>query len=232
MDDGLGGMKEKFSLRRGAYMFNLEACFIGEQISLLGLKAGAEVCDVGSSSEHYRCIVQPYIDYYIFRPLRSAGARITYTDGFKEPGVDLVVDLSQSNNGQLNPYRMRFDLLIAANIMEHVSDRGVLLDNIYELLKSGGHAIITVPHKFPFHPFPLDTMFRPTADELGGLFLPERWDVLAKKKIVDKVDFPLFLNKFKYYSEALIRRLFGRHITINIYDVGPYEVSCVVVRKK
>ena len=30
--------------------------------------------------------------------------------------------------------------------------------------------MVTVPHKFPYHPDPIDTMFRPSPNELVGLF--------------------------------------------------------------
>jgi hypothetical protein len=38
------------------------------------------------------------------------------------------------------------------------------------LIPDGGRALITVPNRFPYHPDPIDTGYRPTTKEISSLF--------------------------------------------------------------
>lgn len=39
-----------------------------------------------------------------------------------------------------------------------------------DLIPQNGYLILSVPNAFPYHPDPIDTLFRPTVDELVALF--------------------------------------------------------------
>jgi SAM-dependent methyltransferase len=49
-------------------------------------------------------------------------------------------DLTAAQNGKA------FDTIICLNVMEHIKDDHVVLDNFYKALTPGGRAIILVPH--------------------------------------------------------------------------------------
>ena len=49
--------------------------------------------------------------------------------------------------------------------------------HITDLTKPGGLAIVSVPKAYPFHPDPIDTMYRPTLSELEALWRDD-FDVL------------------------------------------------------
>src|SRR5205085_4736707 len=52
----------------------------------------------------------------------------------------------------------------------HVTDRQIVCAAIWSLLPPGGFLILTVPYRFPYHEDPIDTMFRPSVEELAQLF--------------------------------------------------------------
>ena len=55
-------------------------------------------------------------------------------------------------------------------MLEHTRSREVLAGLILDILPEGGYLFVTVPHRFPYHPDPIDTLYRPDADELVRLF--------------------------------------------------------------
>jgi SAM-dependent methyltransferase len=159
-------------------MLAAEARWVGARIRALGLGAGATVIDVGSSSEAFRCLVQPHIDYEIFRPLREAGARIVHVDARAEAGVDVVADVTDPA-AIPDELRGAGDVVISASMLEHVPRRERAVAALRELTRPGGHLVLTAPRRFPRHRDPVDTGFRPTAEELaaelgGGFEVTER----------------------------------------------------------
>jgi uncharacterized protein YbaR (Trm112 family) len=48
------------------------------------------------------------------------------------------------------------DSIICTNVLEHVADERVCLDEVARVLKPGGHVYISAPFIFPTHPDPLD----------------------------------------------------------------------------
>jgi hypothetical protein len=51
-----------------------------------------------------------------------------------------------------------------------VTDPSTLADRLQTLVPVGGYLIVSVPHRFPYHPDPIDTLFRPELGELHALF--------------------------------------------------------------
>lgn len=56
-----------------------------------------------------------------------------------------------------------WDVIIAEQVLEHVRDPQRALDNIFNMLRSGGFTLITTPFLIKFHPYPYD-FCRWTAD--------------------------------------------------------------------
>src|SRR5581483_3920515 len=60
--------------------------------------------------------------------------------------------------------------LLCCNVLEHVADPALLCAKLEHIVSGGGYLIVTVPNRFPYHPDPIDTMFRPELEELAELF--------------------------------------------------------------
>jgi SAM-dependent methyltransferase len=141
-----------------------EATWMGQAILRTGLVAGARVLNVGSSTGRFRTVEQPWVDTKVFEPLRDLGVDVVHLDLKPAEGVDLIGDL-------LDPafrdgLKGGWDVAICSNLLEHLEDRASLLEVLPVLVKPGGWLVVTVPCRFPFHPDPIDTMYRPDPGEL------------------------------------------------------------------
>lgn len=145
-------------------MFVDESIWIREALEGAHLRAGATLLDIGSSTLAFRTQVQPYIDRNVFAPLRAAGVRISHLDARADPGVDIVADVTK-----LDGVDRTFDVVLCTNLLEHVTDRRDTLDNVRRVVAPRGLLVLTVPLRYPIHPDPIDTGYRPTAAELVAL---------------------------------------------------------------
>jgi hypothetical protein len=138
----------------------------------LGAVAPSEVfpmCNVGSSTKAFRTQQQPWIEQLIFRPAGLRGGSVTHLDMKAAPGVDLVMDLA-AREFQAVVSRMQFKSVFCSNLLEHVIQRDAICRTLLSIISSGGYLFISVPFRFPYHPDPIDTRFRPNVEELAALF--------------------------------------------------------------
>jgi hypothetical protein len=146
-----------------------EAQWLGRHLRSLNAKDISPLCNIGSASEEYRRVVQPYIDTEIFAPAQQRGIAVLHVDAKQEAGVDLVGDLTDPTF-LVELARRKFNAAMCCNLLEHVTDRPIICDAIMSMLPPGGYVIVTVPNRFPYHEDPIDTMFRPNVTELAALF--------------------------------------------------------------
>jgi SAM-dependent methyltransferase len=145
-------------------MFLSEALWIKEVLAKLALRKGQKVLDLAASTEAYRCLEQPYIDFYVFKPLRDQGINICYVDAKKDKGVDIAIDLMEPlDHTSLNNSA---DVILCCSLLEHVADRALILSHIDNILRENGVLILTVPYRYKYHPDPIDTMYRPSLSEI------------------------------------------------------------------
>lgn len=150
-------------------MLKNEAVWIGNELGKLPLKKGMKVLNVGSSTLDFRKNEQPYIHAEIFQPMYDGDIEVIHLDIKQDEGVDLVGDLTDKNFiSKLK--EQKIDVVICSNLLEHLTNRGFLIDALNEILPENGFVIITVPYRFPFHKDPIDTMYRPSVEQLAGLF--------------------------------------------------------------
>ena len=84
-------------------------------------------------------------------------------------GVDIAGDLTDSAFlTSLEELEIRS--VMCCNVLEHVPDPRQLAVAIERVVAPGGYLLVTVPSRYPYHPGPIDTLFRPTVDELRLLF--------------------------------------------------------------
>ncbi len=73
-------------------------------------------------------------------------------DFFLADGVDLVADL----NAPLPLANNIFDTAVCISVIEHLTEPQVAINEIYRILKPGGHLLLATPWEFPFHHEPSD----------------------------------------------------------------------------
>lgn len=223
-----------------------EAIWIGDKLREV-CKSGDKVLNFGSSNLYSRTIAQPHMHNYIFEPLNNAGIQIIHTDIKADEGVDLVGDLTDENfNNKLK--ELSVDCLLCANLLEHIVDKNLIIEAINAIVPNGGYCIITVPYIYPYHLDPIDTMYRPTPQELTELF-PEFEIIFSESVVANRLEGNK--KKEKNYFQMLMHnpslaiRLFSRSLLpfykykswkITVKDLSKmfmdFQVSCVLLKKK
>jgi hypothetical protein len=162
-------------------MHEAEARWLAKQIRELPVTDLSPMLNVGSSTRHFREVKQPWIERELFGPLTAAGCRVIHLDMKMADGVDLCGDLMDPRfSGRLASLGARS--VFCSNVLEHVSDPGRLARRLTELVPERGYLVVSVPHEFPYHPDPIDTLFRPDLQTLRSLFPGTR---LVAGEIVD-----------------------------------------------
>jgi hypothetical protein len=73
-----------------------ESEWLGRRLASLPSDQLFPLLNVGSSTEEYRTIMQPWIDQNIFAPIRSRGGKVYHLDMKQARGVDIVGGLLDS----------------------------------------------------------------------------------------------------------------------------------------
>ena len=187
-------------------MFVDESLWIRRALENQPLGAGMRVLDIGSSSLHFRTVVQPHIDANVFAPLRARGLGIVHVDARDEPGVDVVADVTT-----LAGVGEDFDLVLCTNLLEHVVDRAGTLENAKRVVRPGGLLLLTVPRRYPIHADPIDTGYRPKAKQVEGLLA---WrEVIAAEDVTVRAE-------LHYRGRPWYRRWFA-----------PWQIACLLAKK-
>lgn len=213
-------------------MFLEEAIWIRDLLEGLDLKKGQTVLDIGSSSEKYRCLDQPFIDYYI-RPLRKLDLEIVHMDSRYDKGVDIVCDLDSLDSETILKGIEPADVILCTNLLEHVRNRDLVIKRIQKLIKYGGVIIISVPYVYRKHPDPIDTMYRPSNTELEVLFTQDEYTKIASEIIeVDKEPTIIPKHLFIRILNRIIKILHFRPISKLQPTVIKNKVSVLAVKKR
>ena len=200
--------------------------------------------NLGSQTGEYRRSEQPWLERYVFDPLVARGGKIVHSDMQAGEGIDLTGDLSEA--AFRNRLRdMRFQSIICSNLLEHVANREEFVRYITPILPIGGLLFVSVPNRFPYHPDPIDTLYRPTPDEIAALF--------PGTEVVDKAIVRCGTYSFSLLSRLcwsplrtlgkFIPRLRKTPLSSTANDAGSpvkrllpwlvrsFRVSCVILRK-
>jgi SAM-dependent methyltransferase len=120
---------------------------------------GRRVLDVGS--KYVNGSVRPLIEC-LLKPKEYVGVDT-------EPGkfVDIILPAERLVE-HFGPEP--FDVVIATELLEHVQDWRLVLNNLKSVLRRGGYVYITAPsHGFPFHAYPYD-FWRWEVEDLRRIF--------------------------------------------------------------
>jgi hypothetical protein len=145
-----------------------EAAWLARRLERVPAERLSPLLSVGSGHSELRA-TQPWLERLIYAPLTRRGVRVLHHELEPAPGVDVVGDLTDpgflERLGELKPRS-----LMCCNVLEHVPNPEAIAGTIEALVPSGGYAFVTVPRRYPYHPGPIDTMLRPTVEQLRGLF--------------------------------------------------------------
>lgn len=123
------------------------------------------VLNIGSSTSNYRKLKQPFIDSEIFAPLVDRKIEVIHSDIKNDDGVDMVGNLLD-NDFRLAIKVRRPKAVICSNLMEHVQELDEFWNGVLELVEDHGLLIITIPFRYPKHMDPIDTLYRPSPEEI------------------------------------------------------------------
>lgn len=200
-------------------MFREESIWVKNALAKLRPVDGHnEVANIGSSTEHFRKVVQPHIHHNIIQSLEQSGWQVFNVDLKQEPGVDLVADVTQP--GFAAPFEDRFALTLCTNLLEHVEDIALVVNNLVAITRPNGHILVTVPYKYKRHLDPIDNGLRPTPREIYELF-KQAGDTIVDSQIIsisDKSYYRIKPSRFPLwgYRERLAYYLGKRHKTSGI----------------
>jgi SAM-dependent methyltransferase len=145
-----------------------EAAWLAAQLEGLPGEDLSPLLIVGSGAEELRT-TQPWIQRVVYEPLARRGVRVLHHELQPGPGVDVAGDLTDE------AFLDRFEQLdirsvLCCNVLEHLPNPAQVAAALARAIAPGGYALVTVPRRYPYHPGPIDTLFRPTPDELRRLF--------------------------------------------------------------
>ena len=217
-------------------MFPQEAAWIEATLAALDDSVGP-VLDIGAADVAFRTVEQPWIERNVFAPLRRRHIPVVFVDVKCGAGVDVVADLT-SAEGVRRLQAVGAGMVLCCNVLEHVPDAADFAHRLTKLVRPGARLLVTVPHRYPYHRDPIDTMFRPDVQELAALFpgcAVEKSTILQTGSYRDEFRRrPLTLlcrHLFRLPVPFLGWRAWRRSVGKLQYLVRPYEVTCVCLVK-
>jgi hypothetical protein len=146
-----------------------EARWLGKAMEEVAKEDLNPVLDLGSSTEVFRKEQQPWVGDSMYDPLKQRGVEIKHLDIKPMPGVDIVGDLTDPafvEELSAESFRSVFCL----NLLEHVKEPERFTHALVKIVPRGGYLFISCPYRFPYHPDPIDTRFRPDVETLACMF--------------------------------------------------------------
>ncbi len=162
-------------------MFKHEASWLARHLAQRTPAELSPVLNIGSSTRQFREHDQPWVHRTLVAPLEQRGIRVVHLDFRDGDGIDIRADmLSDADFERIKATGPRS--ILCCNVLEHVEEPKKLAERCIELVGPCGFIFITVPHSYPFHRDPIDTLYRPSPDRLAELFPGAR---LVHGEIID-----------------------------------------------
>ncbi len=221
-------------------MFLEEAQWIG---NILGRYERAQISpmlNMGSGTRYFRMIVQPHIDRHIFEELSKRSIDVVHCDMNMEDGVDIAGDMFDSDcQRQLAGHN--FKCVLLTNLLEHVHHerRHQVCSILSAMMDKQSLLIITVPFSYPYHPDPIDTMFRPEPTEVAQMF--PSFELVSSVIVSSKTYLQDLRTMHPRKAVKSVLRLFVPFYKFDrwvgcvhrlLWLYRPYSVSCIVLARK
>ena len=192
--------------------------------------------NVGSSTREYREEIQPWIQNTLIGPLQRRGVNVVHSDVRDGDGIDVKANiLHDVDFRRLKSLGVKS--VLCCNMLEHVPDPKDLALRCLNLVPRGGYIVVTVPHSYPHHRDPIDTMFRPRPDEVISLFQDvevveqELLTVGSYRNHVKQRPWIIFRHVFRFPFPFVHFDRWKRSMRKLYWLANPYLQSCVILRK-
>jgi len=162
---------------------------IGELLKKAGTGAGWQVLELGCGTRPYESLV------------RASGADYFGADLSGNPHADLLI----GDDGRTQAPDASYDLIISAQVLEHVTDPAAYLADVRRLLKPGGWLILSTHGIWIYHPCPLD-LWRWTGAGLRRVLELAGFGISHFKGLVGLIPAGLHLIQDHLYKRLALRR--------------------------
>lgn len=116
---------------------------------------GKEVLDVGCAELLGTVNAEAKMERWLHEKIRKQAKEVVGVDvnrreveALREKGCNIICgDVEQVNIGR------KFDVVVAGELIEHLSNPGVFLENMKQHLKDDGILILTTPNRYDFYTF-------------------------------------------------------------------------------
>jgi methyltransferase family protein len=218
-------------------MMRCDAEWLGRTLAELSTEELSPLLNLGASTRHFREVEQPHVNELVFRPLEARGVKVIHSDLKAADGVDLVGDVfDDADFAKLKAVKPRS--VICTHMFEHVIDREELSRRLLALLPGQGLFFVTVPSSYHEHNDPIDTMYRPTPDELASLFAGQQ--ILHKSELIGDTywshvarrPLTIFFRHFsRFFLPFLGLKAWKRSMHKLYWLFHNYKVAAIVGRK-
>jgi hypothetical protein len=183
-------------------MFKAEARWLYRRLSAFPAAEISPLLNLGSSTRQFREVEQPWTSQELFAPLRANGVSVIHLDFRRGDGIDVRADiLDEQDLPRVKALGAR--AILCCNLLEHVREPQRLAARCLEIAGAGGLVFVTVPFSYPHHRDPIDTMFRPSPEELAQLFAPAK---MLRGEILDVGE--SYRDQVKQRPWILLRHVF------------------------
>jgi SAM-dependent methyltransferase len=207
-------------------MFYEEAKKIGAVLEAYNEDELNPILEIGSSTSDFRKFVKPHIHEYIHSNIIDRNIKIIYSDLKEDSGNTNVEDQIIGDIFDEKVFQKMLSTkpkcILLCNILEHVKDVDAVCKKVLEILQPGSLIICTVPYSFPYHPDPIDNLFRPSPEDLIKTFTDVE---VVHKEIIEGSNFREQLKKLNL-SLAFLR------VTKEILKIFIYLISFQIKKIK
>lgn len=159
-------------------------------LDLFSSEKNINILDYGSGSSPYRSLFPN--SHYLRADLKSASL---------VDSNSLDLDFYLDKDGKCNCSDKSFDLILSTQVLEHVKQPVVYINECHRMLKDEGRLLLTTHGTFPDHACP-DDYYRWTLEGLTCLLESEDFSVKSKMKITTNQ------RAFLYFFQQFLPSLF------------------------
>jgi len=145
-----------------------EASVIGDYLTLISF----DVCvNLGAGEVRQHALKKPWLDQFIYHPLKTRGIDIIHVDFAKYDEIDLVLDLTNTSSQYALKSISGRKCFLLCNVIEHIPEhlRKQTIGNLLEAMEPEDHLVVSVPKHYPYHADPIDSLYRPSARDLSAM---------------------------------------------------------------
>jgi len=221
----MNNLKEKFKKQQfnpgllGIFInpFYLVRKSLFKHIRDLSNNLSGSLLDVGCGSKPYQPLFKNVTNYM--------GLEWASSDKNKQNSANLIYD------GHLIPAEnAHFDSILLTQVLEHVFNPDELLNEIYRVIKPGGHVLATTPFVWDEHEQPYD-YGRYSSFGLKHLFEKHGFKILEQRKTVDDFSAICQLTICYIHKKLTWIKSYRFRLCFYIIFISPFTIMGIILSK-